>query len=193
MSSTERELMGFALGLTDPGDALVVGEGLADDPLASLRVAGAAALEGLISPGPRLRPPSLCAQPGRVLGPGEALEPGDRLVLRIASPVADDRVRLALFREVEGSETLLFPQPGRAWPGLEVFRREDGERLVDLVLEEPAGLHRYTLVLLPVELYSEPWPQDDPRWEGVRQAAQRGDLPCRSTEILVGGIQAALS
>jgi hypothetical protein len=193
MTGTERELIGFALGFSEPGDALALGEGLLDNLARSLSVAGAAALAGRPNPGPRVRSPSLGAEPARLLGPGEAPVPGDRVVLRVEPPLAAEGLRLALFREVGGREALLFPRTGRDWPGLEVFRSEGGARLLDLVLEAPAGLHRYTLVLLPAALFREPWPPEDVRWAGVRAAAWRGDLPSASTEIRVAGADGTAS
>ncbi|MFH1468534.1 MAG: hypothetical protein ABIO70_29360 [Pseudomonadota bacterium] len=185
MTGTERDLIGYALGLSEPGDALALHDRLLDDPARSLSVAGAATLAGLPSPGPQVRAPSLGAEPGQTLGPAEHPVPGDRMVLRVTPPVSAERLRLALFQKVDGNEILLFPRPGRPWPGLEVFRAEGPERLVDLVLEPPPGLHCYTLVLLPAELFREPWPADDPRWVHVREAARRGDLPSASAEIEV--------
>jgi len=187
MTAIDRDLVGFALGFAEPGDALALHEGLLGDPDASLQVAGLATLEGLATPGPRVPAPTLGCAPAATLAPGQLPRPGDRAVLRVVAPLGADRVRLALFRSVAGQEQLLFPMPGRAWPTLAVFRAEGDERLVDVVLDGPPGDHRYTLVLLPADLYTQPWPAVDPRWRAVRQAAARGDLPASTTTLSVGG------
>jgi len=182
---SDRELVGYAMGLLEPGDALALQESLPGDPGACLQVAGISALEDRPSPGPAAPSPALSCQPAQTLAAGEAPGIGERVILRLRPGLPAAQARCVLFREAGGERQLIHPQPGRTWPTLDRFRAEGRLRLLDLVLAPPAGEQRFTVVLVPAGIFEDCWPAEDERWERLRAAAQRGDLPAQVVQLQV--------
>ena len=186
MNQPHQEIVGYALGLLEPGDAMVLSEGLQGDVAGSFHVAGISAHEGVPGPGPAVPAPAVSSHPARTLRAGEQPRPGDRFTLLVRPPVSAETARCVVFHQAAGTTRLLHPVPGHAWPTLDRFRLEGEERLLDLVLTGPPGRQAYLLVLVPAEVFVLPWEAGDARWDDLRQRAEQGGLPSRWIEVQVG-------
>lgn len=183
MSVSHPFLLGYALGALDPGDAMAMDQALSTDISSRFRLNGWQALMNGVGASqenaPPMQPVALAAEieaPG-TLGDDDMLVSGDRLTVRVEPQLAPDEVRCVLFREVEGRRDLLHPLPGQSWPRLSQFRADGPARMLDVVIAPPAGHHRYTLVVVPADVYEEGWEPTDPRWDAVLAAHESGGLP----------------
>ena len=177
-------LMAHLLGALDPGDALALEERLQEDPRGRFRRSGLGFLAGARS-APGGSAVDLAVDAAPLLSGDGPQRPGDRASLKLKPPVPPGEIRPVLWRETPGGRERLFPTAGGRWVALDRLRREGDACILDLVLAGPPGLHRYTLVLLPEDLFPAPWPEADPRWEGLWEAFSRGELPGAQVEIEV--------
>lgn len=168
---SEADLVAQLVGALDPGDAAwVLARAGAED---HLRASGLAAWAGV--PGaaaPRLR---ATAGAGDDLRAAEDLAVGDRLTVALPWEGPLDAARCAVFRDAGGVEARLWPAPG-PWPALSRFRQRDGVPVADLVLGPPAGVQRFTFVLVHAALAEDAWPDADARWARLLAAYRAGTL-----------------
>lgn len=167
-------LLARMMGALEPGEALSTGEALLLDPHARLREGSLAFLAGVDAHRSAAVAASLVAP--NLLGLGHP-RVGDRVTLRVVPEAPPQLLRAVLFRTCALDLQLLHPLPGRTWPALDRFRREGPSCLLEVVLEAPAGLHTYEIVLVARDLFEEAWPRPDPRWSALLTSFRRGVLP----------------
>ena len=99
----------------------------------------------------------------------EALAVGDVLTLRI--PSTSPQARPVLVRQTAGpGAQILLPVDLEDWPTVGDLPRDGDQALIELVIDDPPGLHRYTVVLLPPDWIVDAALPEDLRWEPVRAA-----------------------
>lgn len=178
----DRQLMAHALGALDPGDGLTLDEQLREDPDGRFRLSGLGFLAGAPVGAKAV---SLAVEAAPLLSDEAPPRPGDRASLRLSPPVPAGAVHPVLWRETSAGRDLLYPTPGGRWAPLDRLRRDGDAVVLDLVVGGPPGAHLYSLVLLPRDLYPEPWPPGDDRWGRLWEAFRAGHLPGAQVELTV--------
>lgn len=171
MSISDRVLMGAALGVLEPGDALA----LAGEMGASehLRQSGLAALAE-VPLAASLVPPALERVSGGVLdAPGRVHRIGSRVSFALRWPDLPPDARCAVFRRASDGLRRLYPGPER-WTPLSGFRQREGHPLLELALEPPAGRQQIDVVLVSGALTDRPWSEGSAAWTSLHSAFLRG-------------------
>ena len=181
--------LALALDMLEPGDALALLRSAG--PGAILRLSTRRALAGL---------PAVLAAPPAQLSWGTAATlssatlssatlsgggPGDRLRIRVDPPAPPASLRPFLLQTGPSGTVRLLPAGPGPWPRLDLFLDEDGQRCIDVVLDDAPGPRSLLLALLSAEEVDEAWPEGDPRDAQVVAALRAGALP--GGERLIAG------
>ena len=176
-SSADALWMALAVGALEPGDAAALLRSAG--PLGPLRLATVQLLAGL-SGAVHHHAPVATLGTAPLLGTDTSVRSvhlGGRIRLRVLPPGPAAGVRPLLLRQTAVGTDRLLPGPDGAWPTLEAFLPDDGQRLIDLVVGEPAGEQTLVLALLSAAEVTDPWPVGDPRDARAADAVQSGQLP----------------
>lgn len=175
----------YAAGAAEPGDAAFVESVLATDP------DGRARYQSLLARRRQLFPPSRWPVPATMLQAEaawmdtEPLGVGDVLTLRL--PEAAPTFRPLLVRGIgSDADRVLLPLYLVDWPTLDELPSDGRHHLLELVLDEPSGVHRYTVVLVPPDWPVDPAQPEELRWEPARAALEAGELSGASVVVEVG-------
>lgn len=178
-------LLLYAAAAADPGDTAFIEAVLAVDPDLRRR------LEALLARRRVLFPPALWPVPARPLEAVAAwmdegaLAVGDVLTVRL--PGTAPLMRPVLVRQTADlGAQILFPVDLDDWPVVNDLHRDGDRVLLDVVIDDPPGLQRYTVVLLPPDWSIDAALPEDLRWEPVQAALASGELLGATTLITVG-------
>lgn len=194
---TDAELAAYAEGRLEPDRALEVREALrAFPPLRrKLRALLSARTEAARSPvrTPWFIPPPSALQGGTARrGQSVAdvlrgrLRPGDRFVIPIRDvdhPEAR-QVVLLLHEEDEGWRVAAPTDPEDVVELSALPRGEDGSWLIEVSAAPRPGRQRWA-VALPRRDLPVAWDEDDARWDRLREAVARGEVPVLPEEVEV--------
>ncbi len=171
MTISDRTLLGAALGVLDPGDALALDEALG--PSEHLRQSGLGALAGIPVPNALPGPTLSRGSSGVLSAPDRPLRLGERLSFVLCWPGLPEDARCAVFRRVNGERCRVYPKT-ETWTPLSRFRQRDGLPLLELVVEPPTGPQALDVILVSGDLSERPWPDDSPHWEALHRRYREG-------------------